>query len=611
MYRNSLWLRICALLVICLSLAVLFVACDDAGDATETTGEGETTEVEETTASPGENLSIAVGGVSEFTMVAPEFPTEAEEQVFLDIRGKIAAMTGVSLPISDDWIPRGEKHNPETFEILIGKTKYDEAQSVLNETSYGSYTITAVGRKIILAAWSDKALQSGADALIQILMASLSGQDLVVPISALSATEMVDETVDSIPVVPNLTMDHVYDANGATEAIYENATIDHFNAYVAKLERDGYTKYSENERGKVSSAVLTDYKDHTLNVFYEGGYKQLCVIIEKYSKDTLPAKPKSYIDVCDTKFAQLGTEYKYGSSTPQEGMCYIWRLEDSRFVILDGGYNQKLGAENLYNTLVTMALDPDNIMIAAWVVSHLHTDHVGALLKFSSTYLSEVTIESVIVNIPADRQASKVGMNSKNWKTIKTRLVEDNPDLFVYKAHPGQIYSFANLEIEILYTLEMYAPEALANYDTASLIVDMRFGHFNMLMLGDCSEETNAIISCNYGKALESEAVQVARHGKTGGTYALYKLIDPIFVFWPSGAKQYNICLEEAIGGDDTIINTYFFKNNGTRVRKIYVGRSAVVLLTVFDTIGFTDCTVYENVTDYINGLPSSTQENP
>ncbi len=608
-YGYSIWMRLIVLVILCIALTAFFFSCDLPDGNGEASGEESTTEGE--TNAPDEAFHIAVSGTSRFTMVAPEFPTDAEEDAFMEIRSEIAAMTGVSLAFTDDWLRSGDTHDPDAYEILIGQTNYEETQTILNETSYGSYRIAVVGKKIVLAAWSEKAILKGAEVLLQILRDSLDGQDIVVPVSALSTSWVVDRTLDCIPVVPNLRMDHIYDSNGATEAIYEDATAEHFSAYVKKLESDGYTKYAQNERGKVLSAIFTDESKYTFNIFYEGGYNQLCVIIEKYSKNTLPPKDTQHTYICDTQFAQLGVSYNYsGSSTPQNGMCYIWRLEDSKFIILDGGFNYRLGATNLYETLKTMAADPDNIVIASWIISHFHGDHVGSLVKFAETYLNDADIESLIFNLPTEEQAALTEMSSNAWNKINTYVTRYNPRVRIYKAHPGQIYHFGNAEIEILYTLEMYAPEDLTYYNTCSLVVDVKFGDFNMMMLGDCSEEANRNICNNYGDSLEAEVVQVAHHGYIGGTNALYKLVDPIYVFWPAGNKHYITCANNVANGNDVGRNAYFFMDN-TRIRKLYVGRAAVVLLNVEEDTGFSSAMIYENVTAFVNGEATESERSP
>jgi beta-lactamase superfamily II metal-dependent hydrolase len=395
-------------------------------------------------------------------------------------------------------------------------------------------------------------------------------------------------------------MDHVYDANGASEAIYTHASKEDFYAYLEKLDESGYVKYAENERGDVLSAIYTYGTAFTYNIFYEGGYKELCVLVEDYAEEKLPPKESEYKKVCETQFAQVGLEYQYTSSVKlssvQNGMCYIWRLEDGRFIILDGGFNYANGAANLYNTLRKMAVNPNKIVVATWAVSHFHGDHVGTFASFVQNYLWDVEIQSMLINLPTLEQSKLDDMNWGYWNTISNKLGNFNKDLVVYKAHPGQVYHFANAEIEIIYTLEMFAPKDLTYYNTCTVIMDVSFGDFNMMMLGDCSEDANKIMLANYGNTLESEVVQVAHHGYQGGSNALYKAINPIYVFWPAGSTWYSTC--EINGRDDpsTDRSGYLFMKNN-RVEQIFAAKAYIYICGVQNGVGFTDCKRYQNVT--------------
>lgn len=594
------------LLLLLFLLVGMLIACnsspsgDETSESAESTGEGTSESVESTETDETDQLfRIVENGVGNFTIVASEDSTQAEINAYIAIRNGIFDLTGVSLPLSSDWIRPGEEHDSNSYEILVGQTNYTQSQEVLNETSYGSYTIAVVDNKIVLNAWSDVAIEAGAETLVQILGAAVSDGNLLIESDRLSATEIVDTSLDYIPVVPNLKIDHIYDANGAFEAIYEKATQEHFDEYVAKLEKDGYTKYAENVRGNVSSVIFTDGKDYTYNIFYEGGYRQLCVLIEDYNVKMLPPKNTSYTKVCDTKFAQVGVEYLYtpslSYSNVQNGMCYIWRLEDGRFLIMDGGFNYKMGADNLYNALREMAVDPDNIVIASWIISHFHGDHVGTLVNFVKNYLYDVKIESLLFNLPTEQQSSLDGMTWGSWNSIKTLVKGYYKDIVVYKAHPGQIYHFANAAVEILYTLEMTAPDDLVYYNTCSLITNVSFGDFDMLMLGDCSEVTNSNLRANYGEALRSEVVQVAHHGYQGGSTALYKLINPLYVFWPAGTIWQSTCVTNASDDIPGNRNAYFVMS-GTNIRYTFVAKNDVVVLTVKKDTGFTDYTVYDDI---------------
>lgn len=609
-----------AVLLILSSFTVLLSSCDtpaegtpegslpqsDAGSSGGTdapTGDGTP---EETEPPQTGELALVENGIAAVTIVASESATGAETDAVALIRSAISDGTGVEPMLSSDWIRPGTEHDPETVEILVGKTNYKETRAALDKTSYGSYRISVSGNKIVLSAWSAPAIRAGAEVLANLLSGAAETGNLVIARSELRASLVVDETVDDIPVVPNLTLDHIYDANGAYEAIYNRASLDDYNAYLAKLDADGYKQYATNARGDVHSAIYTDGKENTFHIFYEGGYRQLCVLIEEYDEEMLPPKAASYTKVCETQFAQVGLEYKYDNKADlknvQNGMCYVWRLEDGRFIIMDGGFSYKDSSGVLLNVLREMAVDPNNIVIAAWIISHFHGDHVGALVSFVKNNLYKATVESLIFNLPTQEQSALDGMNWSGWNSIRTTLVPYNSDMVVYRAHPGQIYHFANAEIEILYTMEMTAPDDLVYYNTCSLITDVRFGDFNMMMLGDCSDVTNQNIFKNYGKALESEVVQVAHHGYQGGSTSLYRMINPIFVFWPAGATWYSTCVETGMESDESYRNRYFFMD-GTRIKAVYPAKSTIVLFNVEKDTGFTTGRLYATAGAMVEGI--------
>ena len=596
MKKNLLSLIVILLLLSATVFALL--SCNNSnGPSASTTGSSDSeTQNAETEAEPID-LCIVEGGVCNYTLVASEDATSTETKALMKLRSALSDLTGATPQMQDDWIPKGSEHDSSALEILIGKTNYAETREILNNTSYGSYQIAVVGNKIVLAAWSGKALESGMDALIDIFAEAVTDNALIINSSRVKGTLMVDDTIDGIPVVPNLELDHVYDANNAFEAIYNKATPEHFNAYIEKLDREGYVKYAEHTRGKVTSAIYTDEKNYIYNIFYEGGYNQLCVIVEDYDKDMLPPKQEPYKKVCETLFAQVGVEHR--TSGYQNGMCYIWRLEDGRFIIMDGGFNVKIGATNLLKTLQEMAVDPNNIVIASWIITHFHSDHVGTLTSFVQNCLYNATIESLLINLPTLEQSKLSDMSWNDWNKISAKLLPYNPDLVVYKAHPGQIYHFANAEVEILYTLEMTAPDALTYYNTCSLITDVRFGEFDMMMLGDCSEVTTENLLANYGEALASEVVQVAHHGYDGGSTNLYRKIDPEFVFWPAGTVQYNNCESTAMESSDEYRNAYFFME-GTNIKLMFPAKYTVVIMEISGN-KFTQGWRYDNVDAVVN----------
>lgn len=602
------------ILAVLLTVAVL-CACSATGTLPGETTADDLCTTEESVTSTGEAatetvdlsaefLTVAEDGVCLFTIVTPD-ADNGENAIAMTIRAAILDLAGVSqVEMKTDWRRDGEEHDPYAFEILIGQTDYAESSSVLRDTPYGAYTIRAVGRKIVLSAWDNASLTAAGKRLVALMTTALQGNSIVLAGDVYEET-VVDEALYRFPTVPNAQISYIYNAFLNDQLIYEGLTEAHYHDYLASLENRGYTCYADYSRGTVRSATYHN-GEYTLNVIYEGYYEQLNVILEPYVKEKLPPKAAAYEKVCDTAFVQIGTEYKNLSTddAPQNGMCYIWRLEDGTFVILDGGFNYAVGAENLYAVLKQLAPEGKKIVISAWFISHFHGDHAGAFVKFANSYRTKIILNAVVFNMPTEQEHLQVDHTWHYWGTIEPLMEYYGATMYI--AHPGQVYHFANAKIDVLYTMEMYAPEKFTYYNTSSLVLDVQFGEFNMMMLCDASEYSNPYIRNNYGDSLKSEVVQVAHHGYEGGSFELYALIDPIYVLWPVGGTSFSKMVQNGvIYSKDR--NAYFFAEN-TRILQIFQAGKTVSIFTIEEDVGFTTYTCYASVENFVAGVVKSTE---
>ena len=143
------------------------------------------------------------------------------------------------------------------------------------------------------------------------------------------------------------------------------------------------------------------------------------------------------------------------------GYCYLFTLEDGRFVVLDGGGPDTAAMTNLYNILTELhteihkeAPSAENpIEIAAWCLSHDHYDHFGMMYNFIPTYCansnSTVKVDCIIANFPS----ADVYYNSMDPGLGITMRVgtdewfkQDDVAIPYYKVYTGQKFFIANLD---------------------------------------------------------------------------------------------------------------------------------------------------------------------
>ena len=545
---------------------------------TETTEMAETTEAIETIAlSP--TLELVANGISQCVIVRPYDASDdstvgkAATAIYTQLN-KIVTDNGIK--ITTDYLTSDQEYDPDTLEILVGLTGYAESQNVISKIGYGDYIVAAEGNKIVVGAWVDDAVEKAAFDLISHI---ISIQDETLKEITFDRSTVLTGTYNSvlnlIPAYENGTLESTYDCgNNSTMAIISDTTVDSFNAYAVKLQNFGFEFYTNNIMASNLYATYTSSK-FVLNIIYTEYDKITRIIIEAQSQTALPGleSENTYTKVKDSTITMAGLDYgattsSSGSTSYQNGICLIVRLENNTFIVYDGGFNREHDSLQIYNILQEQS-GTSRPVIAAWIFSHAHGDHMGAFLNFSNTYSSLVKVEKFILNRPS----SNVGSASDegySWSTVYQAMNKFS-GAEIIKAHPGQVFYLCNATVKILYTLELYAPKDLTYFNTSSLALSVEVNGFKMMWLGDVSEDANSIMCKAYGDYLESDLTTVSHHGYFGGTTQLYTYIKPTYVLWPMGAIHYESYKSQSR-------NSYFFASN-TTVKKLFVAKGYITTL--------------------------------
>ena len=217
--------------------------------------------------------------------------------------------------------------------------------------------------------------------------------------------------------------------------------------------------------------------------------------------------------------ADIWDSYNQYATDDTAGMCYVIRLEDGSFIIVDGGYNTEAHADNLYKVLEKQA-EGRHIVIAAWIFTHAHADHAGTFIAFTEKYASGVTVESFIYNFPSDVSV-ELGTSTDNGdaKAVKNAMAA-YPNAKTVVGHAGQVHQIRNATVNILYTYEMMMPHKLLDYNTTSMVFNIELEGSKILFLGDAGGETDdnngtltRMLRIYSASVLNANIVQVAHHG--------------------------------------------------------------------------------------------------
>ena len=238
----------------------------------------------------------------------------------------------------------------------------------------------------------------------------------------------------------------------------------------------------------------------------------------------------------DPKLAILNMDYA-NQPAQDNGMGLIFTLDDGSYLIYDSGYNAN-DAVNLYNYLAANNQRKDGkIVIEGWFITHGHDDHYGGLAQFMTLYNDKITVTGFYYNPVINAE------ESDPLVTLGSELAKNFAGSRLYTVHTGMKLYFQNMQVEILYTHEDYQPNALTTLNDCSIVSRVTVdGGKSVLVTGDIQDmatyRPSEMLVNSYGDYLKSDILQVPHHGDSGGTVALYQVIDPSYaVYCTSNTK--------------------------------------------------------------------------
>lgn len=467
--------------------------------------------------------------------------------------------TGILLNIKYDSATETEK------EILFGETERGEIEQDL----YVGYQVKSVGSKIYFTGTDNEQLIAAGERFVNDFstFSKIDGTSVSLT-KKLDISHSTDELMTNLPYyLPG----GVYDiGNNSKEVCMLSVTANDFANYCEKLEDNGYSLYASNEI--VDNKYKTYLSEtHKVTVKYINRLPSLLVAIEE--KGALENKPEDYQTVTTTQLTQVDLIHE----TNQDGMSYLYRLADGRFIAIDGGFHESNGkqASHFYDLLTNQNVLEGKPVIALWIITHPHEDHIGMFSDFIERYSENVIIEKIAMDISADEYTQK-GDSAYQLKSdalgtitrMRTAIQTYASNVPILKWHGGQKITIADAEIEVLYTLSDMLPSTVTDrqLNATSTIFTITVANNKTIYLGDAMPiECDELVSM-YGNYLKSDMMQLAHHGYNGATKQIYQTIDPVVGLWPSNPTaipsnsnfEYNKWLIENQTTKELLVSGYY-----------------------------------------------------
>lgn len=323
-----------------------------------------------------------------------------------------------------------------------------------------------------------------------------------------------------------------------------NTVAARFDAYGALLEQAGFACKERFSAGHRSFAA---YEKDGWGVFanYFANTAELQLVVEENS---------AYFAFSDVAGAACATPRVTQVKLVDYGLSYVVRLSDGRLLVIDGGSAVEEEAAALFDRL--KADSPvDKPVIAAWIMTHPHSDHMNCFFPFMNRYGEDVTIERFFFNFPEGDDLEHypamatisalsgqwAGENITNTEVIRQFLerleILGTP---VYTPHTGQSYTLGDACLHFLTTMDD-SIHVSTNINAASLMFMVELGGQKIFFGGDGSFSDSRLPE-RYGQELDVDILQVPHHGFGCGTdegqIRGYLLMQPRVCLLPVSMKE-------------------------------------------------------------------------
>ena len=333
--------------------------------------------------------------------------------------------------------------------------------------------------------------------------------------------------------------------NGTVTYGFEGADTESANAYRSALDELGFMRIFENS---IAECTFTTFRKNELSVRV-AHYPtiKLLKIIATRGEEYVTYENRNNGDepYWTPAITQIGRK---GALQWSPGMSYIIRNTDGSFVIFDGGPRDDEDVDHLMTFLRAHQPGVQKPVIAMWLFSHPHQDHLNLAKAFWDKYHDDIDLRAVAFNFPNmeatvigkgnDVHAEKVQSVIDHHNDILRRIAEYFPNTKRYTPHTGDRYVMPGYTIDTLVCYEDIYPDKFSDVNYFSLAWMIRSENKKVLLLGDTGKRISQRMADVYRFELKCDIMQICHHGNFGATMDLYRYADPDICLWPEKERM-------------------------------------------------------------------------
>lgn len=214
-------------------------------------------------------------------------------------------------------------------------------------------------------------------------------------------------------------------------------------------------------------------------------------------------------------------------ATSGQNMSSVIRTKGGSVIVIDGG--GKEDADHLLETVQGMGG-----RVSAWLITHPHSDHVGALTEILNRNPIPVEIENIYYSF-LERDTYERGENMGRMADYDNLMAAFNniaPERLHSSLGKGQIIP---VDDAVIHVLNLPYRSLYNTFNNSSIAYRIDVGGKRILFLGDMGWDAgqNLLSKCD-SKELKADVVQMAHHGQDGVEEGVYRVIRPEICLWPT-----------------------------------------------------------------------------
>ena len=319
-----------------------------------------------------------------------------------------------------------------------------------------------------------------------------------------------------------------------------------YNDYLAALDAGIFDAYGNDQSGDLNTegvynAIYTSVNcgdsandDWVVNVTYVDGTIYISIatgqLLSQHLKAdsiTAYAAEDGYTTSGLTPTFHMLEEKYYSASS------YVIQLSNGHLIVIDGGINTE--APYLFEYMQSLVPEGEKPIIEAWVLSHGHYDHVGAMMGIvqnASTYAGKVYLEGIYYNEASevvladyasadDAHHQYMGYIEKISSVFKTTK---GGEAEIYRMYTGQRYTFDGVTMDIMLSQELITADDYTStasggagdvFNETSTWTLFTINGKKLLTMGDASEASKERIVDMYSTSyLTVDVFTAMHHGK-------------------------------------------------------------------------------------------------